>query len=332
MRNSQVSRIYKILTLLESSRNGLSVKDIHDHIQQTDPVTDRTVRRDLEALEQAGFPLHRDPNPRDEQAGDLYSIQSSVRVAKHLTLSAKELFALYLTRGMLIPLKETAVFADLDNVFKQIDSLLSIQSREHISELVDEIKFEPGPRWGLGIDPDLLDTMVAACTNNQIVEIEYQAATRPERVSKKLGPHFLYMAKGTVYLVAEDLGDSTVKIFSLARCSNALMTDQPYDKKQIEPEEYFKGSFGVYRADKPERIEILVKANSAPYVTERKFHGSQRVIKNADGSVLLTFDVGVTPDLVQFVLGFGDTMEVRAPTELKSRVAAAAKRVAEMYG
>ncbi len=331
MRNAQVSRIYKILTLLESSRHGMSVKAIHDFIQQHDTVTDRTVRRDLEALEAAGFPLDRSQNSQDPQAGDIFTIKSSVRVAKHLTLSARELFALYLTRGMLTPLKETAVFSDLDSVFKQIDSLLSISAREHISELVDEIKFEPGPRWGLGIDPDLLDTMVAACTNNQIVEMEYQAATRPERTSKKIGPQFLYMAKGTVYLVAEDLGDAAIKIFSLARCSNALMTDQPYDKKQIEPEEYFKGSFGVYRADKLERIEILVKANAAPYVTERKFHGSQRVIKNADGSVLLTFDVGVTPDLVQFVLGFGDTMEVKAPAELKSQVAAAAKRVAEMY-
>ena len=150
MRNSQVSRIYKILTLLESTRNGMSVREIHQRIRETDDVTDRTVRRDLEALELAGFPLDRLVNEQDEQSGDIFTIKSSVRVAKHLTLSPKELFALYLTRGMLTPLKETSVFADLESLFKQIDGLLSIQAREHISELVQEIKFEPGPRWGLG--------------------------------------------------------------------------------------------------------------------------------------------------------------------------------------
>ena len=173
--------------------------------------------------------------------------------------------------------------------------------------------------------------MVAACANQQVVELEYQSALKPERKLRKLGPHFLYFAKGTVYLVAEDLDDRAIKVFSLARCFNALMTDQEYSAPQLEPEDYFKGSFGVYRADKPIGIELKFKPSVAPYVVERKWHGSQRVIKNSDGSVNLHLEVGITPDLVQFVLGFGDGVEVRAPEELKKQVSEAAKRVAAIY-
>lgn len=333
MRNSQVSRIYRILTLLESSRQGLTVKAIHEKIRDHDEVTDRTVRRDLEALEAAGFPLERETNPKDEGLGDLYSIKNSVRVAKHLTLSSRELFALYLTRGVLTPLKDTAVFGDLEKVFNKIEGLLTIQAREHLSELMDEIKFEPGPKWGLGIDPDLLETILAACSNQQVVELLYQSALKGERRRRKLGPHFLYFAKGTVYMVAEDLEQrgSEPKIFSLARSSDAVMTDEAYDKAQLDPEQYFKGSFGVYKANGVEQIELHFKPQASSYVVERAWHPSQRLVRNSDGSVTLHLEVGTTPDLVQFILGFGDGVEVKKPEALKSSVAAAARRVAELY-
>lgn len=331
MRNGQVSRIYRILTLLESTRNGLTVKEIHDRIQAQDDVTDRTVRRDLEAIEQAGFPIDRTPNPNDPQAGDRFSIQSSLRVSKHLTLQPRELFALYLSKGMLTPLKDTAFFGDLEKVFQQIDSLLPKASREHLDELSEEMKFEPGPRWGLGVDPDLLETVIAACTNVQVLDLEYQSALKGERTRRRLGPHFLYFAKGSVYLVAEDLGDQQLKVFSVARCSDASMSDEPYSKSQIEPEDFFKGSFGVYRADTTESVELLFKKESSAYVSERRWHASQRLVKHSDGKVSLFLEVGITPDLVQFVLGFGDTVEVKAPASLKAKVVEAAAKISAIY-
>ena len=109
------------------------------------------------------------------------------------------------------------------------------------------------------------------------------------------------------------------------------MTDEEYTHPQVEPEDYFKGSFGVYHAQKTEPVELHFKSSVAPYVVERRWHASQRVVKNGDGSVTLNLEVGITPDLVQFVLGFGDAVEVRKPESLKQEVVTAARKVAEMY-
>jgi len=317
--------------LLEGSRRGLTVRDLHQNIQEHDQVTERTIRRDIEALEQAGFPVNRTTNADDATQGDRFSIESSLRVAKHLTLSPRELFALYLSRGMLTPLKETALFQDLEKVFSQIDTLLPQNARNHLDELTQEMKFEPGPRWGLGIDPDLLETVLAACSNQQVLEFDYQSALKGERTPRRVGPHFLYFAKGTVYLVAEDLSDQQMKVYSLARASEASMSTELYSKEQVAPEDFFKGSFGVYRAETTSSIELHFKKEASSYVVERRWHASQRVVKHSDGSLSLYMEVGITPDLVQFILGFSDAVEVRAPEVLKSQVREAAARISALY-
>ncbi len=331
MRNVQVSRIYKILTLLESTRVGMTVKELHQRIQEHDEVTERTVRRDIEALEAAGFPVERVPDREDSQAGDRFRIEASVKVAKHLTLSARELFALYMARGMLTPLKESALFVDLERVFQQIDALIPKSGREHIDELSAELGFEPGPRWGLGVTPDILDTILAACANAQVLRLEYQSPNKSERRWRRLGPHFLYFSKGAIYLVAEDLEENKLKTFSVARASGAEMSDEAYDRPQTNPDEYFRGSFGVYKADRAVPIELKLKKEVVAYATERRWHESQRVVRHADGSATLHLEVGITPDLVQFVLGFGDAVEVRTPDELRQKVLEAALRVASLY-
>ena len=142
-----------------------------------------SVVRDIEALEASGFPVERISNPEDPQAGDRFRIESSVKVARHLTLSARELFALYMTRGMLTPLRESALYADLEKVFSQIDALIPKSGREHIDELSAEVGFEPGPRWGLGVTTEILDTILAACSNSQVLEMDYQSTASTERRS-----------------------------------------------------------------------------------------------------------------------------------------------------
>jgi len=53
-RNQEVIRQWKVLHALESSRHGASIDALADELD----VTTRTIRRDLAALQEAGFPLY----------------------------------------------------------------------------------------------------------------------------------------------------------------------------------------------------------------------------------------------------------------------------------
>lgn len=64
---------------------------------------------------------------------------------------------------------------------------------------------------------------------------------------------------------------------------------------------------------------------------ERRWHTSQRVINKSDGTIELSLEVGITPDLVQWVLGFGSSVEVLEPSILKEKLQKAAESVVKKY-
>lgn len=56
-RYSQVARVIKLLSILSSSKEGLSTQEIHKRLEDYFPIGRRSIYRDLEALDAAGFPV-----------------------------------------------------------------------------------------------------------------------------------------------------------------------------------------------------------------------------------------------------------------------------------
>ena len=296
-RNMQVARIFQVLAILQSSRNGKSVTEIEAAlIDRGFEVQKRTVYRDIDALETAGFPINRDD-------------------------------------GTLLPLANTPFHNDLMGLFKKIDDKLGSNSRDHLDEIREGFKFDPGPRWGLGMDPDTIDTLRAGCAERQILVGVYASASSGTVKDRRIGPHYLYFAKGALYLVGEDLDDSKVKVFSAPRFKSVAMTDEVYTGSITTPEEYFQGAFGMYK-DGSDAVEVIITFNKqiAPYVRERKWHSSQTVVNKADGSIVMTLHCQVNLELVRWVLGFGANARAISPDSLVKSVQEESKNVAKIYG
>ena len=316
-RNSQVARIYAVLDILEGAPQGLTVTEIWSRLQDRGHETvKRTVYRDLEALNQAGFPTFPTEDPDTDKLAQRWRLERIARISPQLVLTSRELMALYLARGMLIPLKDTPFYRDLVSVFTKLDEKLSTKARKHFELLSSEIHFEPGPRWGLGVDPDILDTVHAACSEGQLLTFIYASVNSQTRRERRIGPHYLYFAKGSIYLVGEDLEDGTVKVFGVPRIGEARMLDDVYEGERTDPAKFFGDTLGVWRAGAPVEVRMLFSKVMAPYVKERSWHHSQRVVSREDGTAEMTLEVAVTPELVQWVLGFGADAIVVGPSEL----------------
>ena len=330
-RNSQVSRIYAVLDILEGSPQGLSVAEIATRLaDRGHHASKRTIYRDLEALNAAGFPLF--PEPTEENSKEArWHLENTRKIKQYLVVSSRELVALYFSKEILTPLKDTPFYTDLEQVFLKIEDKLGTRSLEFFKELSHEIRFEPGPRWGLGLDPYTLETVRACCSEKQILEVTYSSVSSGTKKTRRLGPHYLYFAKGSLYLVAEDLEDSVIKTFGIPRMVDAKMLDEPYTGTQLDPDELFKNTFGIFRASEPSEIKILFSARVAPYVKERRWHATQRLVSRGDGTILFSLEVGTSPELVQWILGFGAEATVIAPDGLKREIVEAAIGVLRNY-
>src|SRR3954469_5175567 len=250
-RNEQVARIYAVLNILEGAPQGLSIQEILDRVRERGHATDkRTIYRDIEALSQTGFPLYEDEQ-KTERNATRWRLDRATKVSDYLIFSSRELLALYLARQALSPLRDTPFFGDLQLAFAKIEGKLGKRGKEYVQDLAQEIRFEPGAKWGVGMDNEVLEALRAACAERQVLEMEYASVNSRDHRARRVGPHYLYFSKGSMYLIAEDLAAEKVKTFSVGRISKARMLDEAYAGKIVEPEELFGSSLGIFRGGSP---------------------------------------------------------------------------------
>lgn len=328
-RNSQVARILALLDILDGSTDGITITEMWEKLDKRGHTSSkRSVYRDVEALALAGFPLQPDS---EESATQKWKLERNTRINQYFVLSAKELFALFLARGALTPLQSTPFYEDLQGIFQKLESKLGSRQVEYIASLQNELKFEPGPQWGLGLNPDVLDTVRTACSEGHTIECTYFSVNSKKESTRTLGPHYLYYSKGGLYLVAEDFGDGKTKVFAMPRMKDANMTTNAYEGTITTPEDFFNGSMGVHSGDLIEEVTIEFEADVAQFVKERKWHSSQRTTNLKDDRIRIALEVSQTPELYSWILGFGANAKVISPTKLAEKIAIMAIDTAKIY-
>ncbi len=91
------------------------------------------------------------------------------------------------------------------------------------------------------------------------------------------------------------------------------------------------GSFGVYSSGKQQLIRVQFDPFGARLVAERKWHESQRVRENADGSIILELKLGGLEEIERWILSWGKHARVLAPKELATRIRDEASAIAKLY-
>ena len=106
-------------------------------------VTTRTIRRDLAALQEAGFPLY---DERDDDGRVRWRLDGQVLKGLETGFTLAELCALYLSRHLLESVAGTPFQRDLTNAFARIEKMLSPRMRQFLDRLPSVLAAKPGPR------------------------------------------------------------------------------------------------------------------------------------------------------------------------------------------
>jgi proteasome accessory factor B len=146
-----------------------------------------------------------------------------------------------------------------------------------------------------------------------------------------IGPHYLYVSQGGLYLVGEDLAVNKVKVFSLARMGKVAMLDEVYEGTVTKPEDFFQHSLGMFRSEHPETLHLRFDRSIARLISEREWHPSQKLERHSDGKLDLRLTVGITPDVLSWIMSYGVKVEVLAPESLRDRVTEECQAVTELY-
>jgi predicted DNA-binding transcriptional regulator YafY len=329
-RHEMTLRVFRILHYLETSRTGLRVGEIHQKLIDDDfDVTTRTVHRDLELLQAAHVPLESEGNGPESR----WKMSPFAEIKKNVQFTYHEIFALYVARNSLDHLKGTPIFEALTSLFMKLEKVLGTNS-EAFQELLQNVAFRPQMTWATAVPQMILDTVYHALDEGHVLKIAYRAEAGKHAgkyVERRVGPECLYFANGGVYLIAKDLEKNAPRTYALSRISEAeMLSSEAYDKEGLSPDKMFKESFGVLNTGDTMRIELLVDGPIAAYVSERRWHASQQILKT-DKGVIVKMDVQINDELARWILSLGPAATVLSPAPLIELVGTLADQLAEKY-
>ena len=208
-----------------------------------------------------------------------------------------------------------------------IEDKIGGKGRRFVETLEKEFTFRPGPLWGLGLSGSTVDSCTAAVGERSVLQVTYKSLNSEIQGERRLGPHFLFFAKGALYLLAKDLEDGKIKTFALSRMESPVMLNEPFDEDPLDPETHFASSFGVWHGEKPVHVRLEFTPPASVIVSERRWHQSQTLVNRPADKTELRMEVALSPDLVRWVAGFGNKVKILHPPDLKAMVAEHAREI-----
>jgi proteasome accessory factor B len=319
-KHDRLARFYRVLRFLAAHPEGASVDAVAGFVG----MSRRTVYRDLRALEgEIGIPLWND--------GGRWGIVEGAFLPP-LRLTLDEAVAFFLAARL------TAQFADRYDpdtgaAFQKLAEILPPVVARHLERTIDVLASRP-PDERLTRNLRLL---ARAWAERRVVELTYDTATyspgRPPRRSR-VHPYLIEASATTraLYLMGYDESRAAVRTFKLQRVlelSIAPDTFEPPDPAVVQ--EGLDRAWGVIADQEEVEVELRFDAEIAGLVTETTWHPTERVTREADGSIVWRARVPGTLEIRRWILQWGAQVEVLAPPELREEIAATFRSAAARY-
>lgn len=321
-RNAEVIRQWSILRDLEGSRR-LTI----DELAERTGVTTRTIRRDLEALQLAGFPLY-----DESHDGKRYWMleQKAFKRLDATGFTLAELSALYFSRTLVECLAATPFGQDVTSAFDKLGDALTPSMRQFLDRLplVIQAKAEPGGHAAARGGKQTGQLLDATLQHRRVV-MRYHSFSSDREKAYLIEPSRVVFAQGALYVVAFVPEYGQTRTFALDRIKSLSVTEERFEPDD-SAEEAFAHSLGVHQGA-PERIEIAFAPRIARYIRERVWHVSQDVRDLDDGGVVLTLQVSNDVALRSWILGFGPLARALSPASLVADLVGELDAAREVY-
>jgi len=308
----QAERLGRILKVLRSiqGRGKCNAKSIASELE----VTERTIYRDLQALEYAGVPWFYDA---EEQS---YRVRADYRFPVP-NLTEDELIgqavATAITKapglnvaGTAAPTTQKIAAASDDDTkqlladTEQVVCVLGLQLADHSRH------------------QEAIQKVQQALIQKQRVGGTYSSPYESKPVELHLNPIRLCLIKNAWYLIAQPVNDSEPRTYRVARFDRLEVLDEAaVIPGNFDLKAYFGNAWAVFRGAESFDVRIRFLPDAARIVTETQWHATQKATPAPDGSVVLSFQIDGLEEICNWLLGWSGRAEVLEPKELRKMVA-----------
>jgi proteasome accessory factor B len=306
--SQKIVNILKILNYFDSGKS-FTVKELSKRLE----VADKTVYRYFSTLKEAHIPIYRDPVTLRYSFYEGYSL-------KKIGLSNDEL-------SVLINLKK--LVSNLGIPFaSSFNNVLDKITYKTKKEIIAGGEDNTLPIW-INIDNssdfikyEKIFSIISECIKERIrMKMTYFTLTRKAETKRLIDPYGLIYSNGFWILVGYCYFRKQIRHFSIDSIRELEITDKHFFyPADFNLNEHVKNSWRYYSG---KATEVLVKFdNEVAHIIKRrqKWHPSQKMINNSDGSITLSFTVAGTEEIKNWIYKFLPHSEVLAPPYLRETV------------
>ena len=324
-RNEQLIRQHKILQILERRRFGATLNDIRDSLVEEIGLTslhERSVRRDIEALQAAGF----DIGTEDTQSGKVWKLRRTDKGIHKLNVSATELIALSMGREFMLPLMGSQFWHGIETFWNKVREQLPSGVWEMYEKFRENVYVAGITSKSYEKQHGILKTLNRSVEEHRVVEVEYETPGKPV-ATRRLMPYGIAVYKASIYLLAiesksieardsEDENVGKLIRWKLDRFEKATALDEWFKPDpDVSIREHMQQTIGIFTGKNAVTYTIRLTRRAALWVREEPWHPSQVLTEQEDGFFVLTVPAYQALEVIPKVLELGFDAEILAPEQ-----------------
>lgn len=309
-RDNTIRRTARILDLVQQIASQPRRWSRHELAAQHE-VSERMIQKDLELIRyRLGLPLGHD--------GAAYYFEYLPQLPA-ATYSFSEAVALLMAAraAQVLPginsAELAAAIARLESLFPAALHALMRETTHHLPEQA----LRPHRQT-------MLTVLHRALVERRRLQVLYETGSRAGQKSRRVMEPYHIMPYGrSWHLIAYDHQREEVLQFKVDRIQEAALLSDTYDiPPDFHLDEYLGDAWGLMRgsAVEAEEVILLFASQAGRWVAEEVWHSSQQSEQLPDGRVRLCFHVGITPEMVRWLLYYGPDVYVEAPAWLRAEV------------
>jgi predicted DNA-binding transcriptional regulator YafY len=319
-KRDRLARMTRLMGLLQAHPDGMRTTDLADRVG----MSVRTVYRDLKAIDDEIVPVWSD--------GGLWGIDREKAFLPPLKLTQSEAMAVVLSARLMVRYTDK-YDPDLAAAFEKLAVGLPSALAEHVERTLDIMSMAPR-------DP-IFDTNVHLLTRawaeRRVVTIHYRPAhteggARPRRATVR--PYLIEPSLQThaLYLIGFDEERGAIRTFKIERIETAALTPRTFEPPEpASSAAELRRAWDIIADQPPTDVELRFGPSVAARVAETRWHPTQVVSTEPDGSLRWRATVAGIIEIRLWILSWGDEVEVLGPPSLREDVALTHRRAASRY-
>lgn len=309
----------------------ITVQDIRRGLAESGfDITERSIQRDLNDLSEV-FPLFCDD--REKPYG--WSWQKDAASFDLPGLSVPEALTLAMAEQHLRDLLPAPMVDQLQPYFKAARKRLDVEPTPHRGRSwLDKVRSVPPtqPLLPPRIDPVVQHVISEALLYEKQVSIRYRKREEKTAVEYRVHPLALIQRGPMLYLYCRFFDYEDARMLAL----NRIVSAELLDDRAVYPKEFSidrQVDLGIWGFGSGEKIkvELIFQEGYGSHLYETPLSNDQVIEELPDKDLRVTATVADTPQLLWWLLGFGEGVEVIAPIALRDHIHATVQEMSKTY-